>query len=121
MAENYRSQNIWRYFMQNPEIQRGLQQAGFVSLPFATNGFTIQQGPGTVALTWPATPGRTYQVEYSTNLLDWLAVPTGEVTATNTTASWTYTNPAQSGPTGTFSATLTDPVRFYRAFQYGTP
>lgn len=119
MAENYRNQNIWRYFMQNPEIQRGLQQAGFVSLPSVT--VAIQQGPGTVTLSWPATIGRTYQVEYSTNLLDWLAVPTAEVTATNTVASWTDTNPSRSGPAGTFSASLTDPVRFYRAFQYGTP
>ena len=34
MIENYRNQNVWRLFMQNAEIQRGLQQAGFVSLPF---------------------------------------------------------------------------------------
>ena len=29
MAENYRSENVWRIFMKNPEIQRGLQRAGF--------------------------------------------------------------------------------------------
>ena len=36
MTENYRNQNVWRLFMQNPEIQLGLQVAGFVSLPFVT-------------------------------------------------------------------------------------
>jgi hypothetical protein len=116
MAENYRNQNIWRWFMQNSEIQRGLQQAGFVSLPFIT--LTAQIGPAqnNVTLTWPATPGRTYQVEYSTNLLNWFTVPTGEITATNTLASWT-----DIGPPGTSTAPLSDNERFYRAFQYGTP
>lgn len=32
MIENYRTQKVWRRFMQNPEIQRGLQKAGFISL-----------------------------------------------------------------------------------------
>jgi hypothetical protein len=117
MAENYRNQNVWRWFMLNPEIQRGLQQAGFVSLPFVA--LTPQIGPATntVTLTWPATPGRTYQVEYSTNLLDWFTVPTGQLTATNTVASWTDT-----GPPGTSSTPLAaGSQRFYRAFQYGTP
>jgi hypothetical protein len=114
MAENYRNQNIWRWFMLNPEIQRGLQQAGFVSLPFVT--LTEQIQTNSVTLTWPATSGRTYQVEYSTNLLNWFTVPTAEVTATNTVGSWTDT-----GPPGTYAAPLTDAGRFYRAFQYGTP
>jgi hypothetical protein len=116
MAENYRNQSIWHWFMQNPEIQRGMQQGGFVSLPFVTLTAQIGAAPDTVTLTWPATPGRTYQVEYSTNLLNWFPVPTGELTATNTVASWTDT-----GPPGTYAAPLTDTVRFYRAFQYGTP
>jgi hypothetical protein len=29
MIENYRTQSIWKRFMQNPDIQRGLQAAGF--------------------------------------------------------------------------------------------
>jgi len=116
MAENYRNQNIWKLFMQNPEIQRGLQQAGFVSLPFVTLTEQVQPTNDTVTLTWPATSGRTYQVEYSTNLLNWFTVPTAEVTATNTIATWTDT-----GPPATHSTPLTDPERFYRAFQYGTP
>ena len=33
MIENYRTQRVWRLFMQNKEVQRGLQRAGFVSLP----------------------------------------------------------------------------------------
>ena len=34
MIENYRNQRVWRLFMQNEEVQRGLQRAGFVPLPF---------------------------------------------------------------------------------------
>jgi hypothetical protein len=117
MAENYQNQNVWRLFMQNGEIQRGLQLAGFVSLPFVTN-ITIQASPAqsTVTLTWPATSNRTYQVEYSGNLFSWLASPTGEITATNSTASWT-----DNGPPGTTTPPLGATERFYRVFQYGTP
>jgi hypothetical protein len=116
MTENYRNQNVWRRFMQNPEIQTGLQRAGFLSLPFVQLGVQIQPSPSSVTLTWPAVSNRTYQVEYSTNLIYWYTSPTGEVTATNTTASWT-----DIGPPGTLSVPLTDTARFYRAFQYGTP
>jgi hypothetical protein len=34
MIENYRNQRVWQLFMQNPEVRRGLQRAGFVALPF---------------------------------------------------------------------------------------
>lgn len=118
-TENYRNQNVWRLFMQNPEIQRGLQQAGFVALPFiALTASDIQAQPqqGTITLTWPATTGRTYQVEYSTNLLYWITSPAGEITATNSVASWT-----DSGPPGTLTPPFGVNARFYRIFQYGTP
>jgi hypothetical protein len=92
--------------MLNPEIQRGLQQAGFVALPFEHLAAQAQPAQGTVTLTWPATVGRTYQVEYSTNLFAWFTSPT-QVTATNSTASWTDT--------------LGLSQRFYQVYQYGTP
>jgi hypothetical protein len=117
MTENYRNQNVWRLFMLNPEIQRGLEQAGFVALPFeplANPAVNVQQN--TVTLAWPATSGRMYQVEYSTNLFDWYTVPTGAVTATNSIASWT-----DSGPPGTATPPLGVSARYYRVFQYGTP
>ncbi|MGH8021989.1 MAG: glucoamylase family protein, partial [Limisphaerales bacterium] len=113
MIENYRNQKVWQTFMQNPEIQRGLEQAGFVALPFELLAVQVQQEARAVTLTWPATVGRTYQVEYSTNLLYWYTAPTGEVTATNAVASWTDTN--------TLTAPLTSSARFYRVFQYGPP
>ena len=116
MTENYRNQNVWRLFMQNPEIQTGLQEAGFVSLPFIPLNAQVQPPQSTVTLTWPASVGRTYQVEYSTNLVNWFTSPTGEVTATNTSASWT-----DNGPPDTLWVPLTDAERFYRVFQYGTP
>lgn len=115
-TENYRNQNIWRLFMLNPEIQRGLQQAGFVALPFETPAIQAQPAQQTVTLTWPATAGVTYQVEYSTNLLYWFTSPTGGVTATNSVASWT-----DSGPPGTLTPPFGVSARFYRIFQYGTP
>jgi hypothetical protein len=115
-TENYRNQNVWRLFMQNPEIQRGLQQAGFVALPFEPLAVQAQPEQDTVTLTWAATGGQTYQVEYSTNLFDWYTSPTGEVTATNSIASWT-----DSGPPGTLTPPFGVSARFYRVFQYGTP
>jgi hypothetical protein len=116
MIENYRNQNVWRLFMQNSEIQRGLQRAGFVSLPFVPLAAQAQPGQNAVTLTWPATSGRTYQVEYSTNLINWFASPTGEVTATNSAASWT-----DSGPPDTSSVPFSDTEKFYRVFQFGSP
>jgi hypothetical protein len=35
MIENYRSQSVWRTFMQNPEVERGLHRAGFTGLAVA--------------------------------------------------------------------------------------
>jgi len=35
MLENFRSQKIWQLFMQNPDIQRGLQRAGFETVTSA--------------------------------------------------------------------------------------
>lgn len=116
MTENYRNQNVWRLFMQNPEIQKGLQQAGFVALPFEPLAIQAQSDENMITLTWPATTGRTYQVEYSTNLISWFTSPTGEITATNSTASWT-----DSGPPGTATPPFGASERFYRVFQYGTP
>jgi len=50
MIENYRTQKVWKRFMQNPDIQRGLKAAGFVSVtrveekpPAAPRGFTLFQ------------------------------------------------------------------------------
>jgi len=116
MIENYRTQRVWQLFMQNAEVQRGLQQAGFVSLPFVA--LTVQALPAqnTLTLTWAASAGSTYQVEYSPDLVSWFASPTGEVTAKGSTASWT-----DSGPPGTITPPFTDTERFYRVFQFGPP
>ena len=116
MIENYRTQGVWRLFMQNAEIQRGLQRAGFVSLSFVP--LTVQALPAqnTVTLTWAASAGTTYQVEYSPDLVIWFASPTGEVIATGPTASWT-----DSGPPGTTALPFGDAARFYRVFQFASP
>lgn len=116
MAENYRNQNVWRLFMQNPEIQNGLQRAGFVSLPLVALTAQAQIAQNNLTLSWAASSNTTYQVEYSTNLLNWYASPSGEVTATSTNASWT-----DSGPPGTPTLPFSDTERFYRVFQFGSP
>jgi hypothetical protein len=116
MIENYRTQRPWRLFMQNAEIQRGLQRAGFVSLPFMALRIQALPVQNAVSLAWDASAGRTYQVEYSPDLVTWFASPTGEVIATGSTASWT-----DSGPPGTTALPFSDTARFYRVFQFGSP
>ena len=108
MIENYRTQRPWQLFMQNAEIQRGLQQAGFVSLPFVALNIQASPAPSSFTLTWGASVGRTYQVEYSTDLSAWFETLNGEVTATGSTARWTDSAPL-------------DTQRFYRVFQFGSP
>ncbi|MGA2659755.1 MAG: glucoamylase family protein [Verrucomicrobiota bacterium] len=116
MIENYRTQRVWRLFMQNAEVQRGLQRAGFVALPFrapqlqalpAHNGFTV---------VWGSQPGRSYQVEYSPDLNTWFGSPTGEILASGPAASWT-----DNGPPATPAVPFSVNQRFYRAFQFGPP
>ncbi len=116
MIENYRTQRVWKLFMQNVEVQRGLQQAGFVTLPFMALQTRALPAQNTFSLAWAAQPGRTYQVEYSTDLNTWFASPTGEVAATGSGASWT-----DSGPPNTAATPFTVPQRFYRVFQFYAP
>ncbi len=116
MIENYRTQRVWKLFMQNAEIRRGLQQAGFVSLPFVPLTAQAFLDQNAVSLTWNAQAGRTYQVEYSPDLSTWFASPNGEVTASGSSASWT-----DSGPPNTAAVPFSMPQRFYRVMQFGTP
>ena len=116
MAENYRNQNVWRLFMQNAGDPARPATGRLCLAAFCGADRAGAIGSNTVTLTWAATSNRTYQVEYSTNLISWFTSPTGEVTATNTTASWTDT-----GPPGTLTVPFSDTARFYRVFQYGTP
>jgi hypothetical protein len=116
MIENYRTQNPWRLFMRNPEIQTGLQRAGFVSLPFMSVSVAPDLSQGAVTLTWPAQAGRTYQVEYSPDLTNWFQPATGGITASGASASWT-----DDASSGTPAAPFTVGDRFYRVFQYGAP
>jgi hypothetical protein len=116
MIENYRTQRVWRSFMQNQEIQRGLQRAGFVSLPFMPLQPAAQPAQNSFSLTWDAVAGRTYQLEYSPDLDRWFSSPTGELIAPGATASW-----SDSGPPGTSTPPFDVSERFYRVFQFGTP
>lgn len=116
MIENYRTQKVWRLFMQNPEVQRGLQRAGFVNLPFLPSSVLASAAQNTVTLDWNAVSNRTYQVEYSPDLMSWFGAPTGEVTASAATASWT-----DNGPPGTASTPFSTGERFYRIYQFAAP
>src|SRR5437773_3777056 len=93
MIENHRNQRVWRLFMRNAEIQRGLQRAGFVPLAFASPTVQLLPGQNAINLAWDAQAGRSYQVEYSPNLETWFASQTGELTAAGSTATWTDVGP----------------------------
>jgi hypothetical protein len=102
--------------MQNAEVQRGLQRAGFVPLPFMALKLQPVPVEGAFDLSWTNSADRYYQVEYSPQLLTWAASP-GFVQATNSgTFNW-----LDAGPPATVSAPATAPQRFYRVFQLGTP
>ncbi len=116
MIENYRTQRVWQLFMQNAEVQQGLQRAGFVPLPFVALNLQPVPAQSAYNVSWNASAARSYQVEYSPQLLTWGASP-GFVQATNGgTFNW-----LDAGPPATVSAPATVPQRFYRVFQLGTP
>lgn len=116
MIENYRTQRVWQLFMRNPEVQRGLQRAGFVALPFLSLNLQPVAALGAFDLWWNASASRSYQVEYSPQLLTWTTSP-GFVSATNSGVfNWLDT-----GPPGTASPPAAAPQRFYRVFQLGPP
>jgi hypothetical protein len=115
MIENYRTQNVWRRFMQNQEVRRGLQKAGFVSLSFMSPILEPVSGPKALRLSWSALAGCYYQVEYSPDLMKWFSSPTLEL-AQGPAATWT-----DSGPPNTPAAPFSVSKRFYRVYQLGGP
>lgn len=116
MIENYRAQRVWRLFMQNEEVQRGLQRAGFGPLPSIAATLQTVSNQNAFDLSWRAQSNRTYQVEYSPDLETWFASPTGELTAVGTNANWT-----DAGPPATSALPFAAPKRFYRVIQFGSP
>ncbi len=116
MIENHRSERVWQLFMQNAEIQRGLQRAGFVPLPFMPLKIEPDPAQGGFELSWNAAAGRFYQVEYSPQLSTWGEAP-GFIQATNSGAfMW-----LDSGPPATESSPALNSQRFYRVYQLGGP
>lgn len=101
--------------MQNPEVQRGLQRAGFVPLSFMEPKLEPLPAENEVHLTWNATSNRTYQVEYSPNLAAWFGSP-NSVAGQEPIAAW-----ADSGPPSTSVPPFTVSQRFYRVYQFGSP
>jgi hypothetical protein len=116
MIENYRTQRVWQLFMGNEIVQRGLQRAGFVPLPSVALAVAALPLQNQVNLTWTATTGRAYQVEYSPDLTSWFVSPGGNVIAPGPTASW-----IDGGPPNTGTAPFSAPQRYYRVVQLGTP
>lgn len=116
MAENYRFQKVWRVFMRNAEIKRGLQAAGFTNLTFVPLQIRRPQAEGNVILSWAALTPRSYRVEYSNDLAAWLISPAGFITAGSPWLTWT-----DSGPPATESSPALTPQRFYRVLQFGSP
>jgi hypothetical protein len=117
MVENYRSQKVWQIFSQNPEVQTGLAAAGFVRLPFVSPSLAYNRLAGSFTVSWPGSNGRSYQVEYSPNLLNWVASPLGLIQGTGNG----FLNWVDTGPPATVSVPAAVPERFYRVFQLGSP
>jgi hypothetical protein len=124
MAENFRSGRVWEVFRRDPQIQRGLQAAGFVSGRFPPVGIHRGPDPGTFAVSWSAsTLQPAFQVEYSPNLRHWLISPADPRRVDPTLAGaagprfiWT-----DLGPPATLSLPQAAPFRFYRAFERPSP
>ncbi|HKI70457.1 MAG TPA: glucoamylase family protein, partial [Verrucomicrobiae bacterium] len=116
MIENYRTQRVWKLFMQNPEIQRGLQRAGFVALPSVPLKIKQQSAQSAFDLSWIASAGATYQVEYSPDLRTWEVSPGFAQAIAAGTFNW-----EDSGPPATVSDPAAAPTRFYRVFQVSQP
>ncbi len=114
MIENYRTGRVWETFMQNAEVQRGLERAGFVTLPRVN--LNIQSVPAQRAfqLSWNTSTNHFYQVQYSPDLYHWAASP-GLVQATNVgTLNW-----LDAGPPSTISSPAGAPSRFYSVLDAG--
>jgi hypothetical protein len=116
MIENYRTQRPWQLFMRNAEIQRGLQRAGFVPLPFVALNILPQPTQNSFNLSWNTSAGHTYQVEYSPDLIEWFISPTGEIPGTGTVVNWT-----DNGPPATTALPFSVAQRYYRAFPFSLP
>ncbi|SPE50666.1 conserved hypothetical protein [Verrucomicrobia bacterium] len=117
MIENYRTQRVWQLFMQNAEAQRGLERAGFTALPSVPISLQAIPAQGAFNVSWNATAGQSFQVEYSPDLQSWYTSPLGFVQATNSgTFNW-----LDAGPPATLSIPATNSERFYRVYQLGTP
>jgi hypothetical protein len=118
MAENYRTQRVWRTMMKSPIIQRGLTRAGFQPLSFAAPALRYDATNANAALKWPAPANASFQVEFSPDLDAWFVSPTGFFLNTNTPTllSWTDT-----GPPATDASPASAPQRFYRVLQVGAP
>lgn len=116
MIENYRTQRVWRQFMQNDVVQRGLQRAGFIPLSFVAPQLQALPVQNAISLAWDGEAGRNYQVEYSTDLTAWFASPTGGLVASGSTVAW-----IDHGPPDTTTVPTTTRQKFYRVFQFGLP
>ena len=117
MIENYRNQRVWQLFMQNAEVQRGLQRAGFVPLPFLS--LNLQPVPALGAfnlcverLRQPLLPGR---ILAATADLDGLAGfrPGHQQRNLQLARHRAARHRLRSRPPR--------PQRFYRVFQLGSP
>jgi hypothetical protein len=111
--ENYRTQKVWRRFMRNQEIQRGLQKAGFASLSSMRPTLEPIPAQNAMNVNWEALAGFYYQIEYSPDLMAWFSLPTLTL-AQGPAASWT-----DEGPPDTAAPPFSVSQRFYRVFQLG--
>lgn len=119
MAENFRSGRVWKRFMQNPEIQRGLLAAGFETGEFRPLSITPAPAEDGHRLSWNGASNAIYQVEYSPDLISWLVSPSTpslfQLIPASAAFSW-----LDAGPPSTLTPPAKTPARFYRLFQLPT-
>lgn len=113
MTENYRFQSVWRRFMRNPSVLRGLEAAGFIALPSVP--VTLEVSPDAeVTLHWIGESDRHYQVEYSPDLDRWFIATDGLVFSDVEGVSW-----RDIGPPATDQEPGEVPQRYYRVTRLG--
>lgn len=115
MIENYRTQRVWKRFMRNPEIQRGLDRIGFTPLSSVVPQVQPRREQGQIDLTWPGAAGNAFQVEFSPDLYRWFRSPAPQ---TSIGDFFVWSDP---GLPATSEPPFTVPFRFYRVSKFGPP
>lgn len=93
MIENYRTQRVWRRFMQHDVVRRGLRRAGFVAADFAVAHSPPAPAQHPALLKWEGPAGGGYPVEYSADLSPWFESAVSNAIAPGPSGTWIDSGP----------------------------